>query len=119
MGLDNDDKNLIKDLLTDVALIAVALWLAIMLSGCYKTIRVKTDTISNLGYIEPQQCQMRTINKINYTTTIQDDNIVISNADMGAFLNNILDYKQAVKEYQQCTITNEEYYKNIINSILK
>ena len=119
MGLDNDDKNLIKGLLTDVALMAVALWLAVMLSGCYKTIRVKTDTISNLEYIEPQQCQMRPINKMNYKTTIQGDNIVVSNADMGALLNNILDYKQAVKEYQQCTTINEEYYKNIINSILK
>ena len=91
----------------------------ILLAGCVKTIKVKTDTISNLEYIEPQQCRMRPINKINYKTTIQDNNIDISNADMGALLNNILDYKQAVKEYQQCTITNEEYYKNIINSILK
>lgn len=87
--------------------------------GCVKTIQVKTDTISNLEYIEPQQCKIREINKKNYKTTIQGDNIVISNADMGAFLNNILDYKQAVKEYQQCSIANEEYYKSILNSILK
>ena len=88
-------------------------------AGCVKTIQVKTDTISNLEYIEPQQCQMRAINKLNYKTTIQGDNIVISNADMGAFLNNILDYKQAVKEYQQCVSLNEEYYKQILNNILK
>lgn len=87
--------------------------------GCVKTIQVKADTISNLEYIEPQQCQIRAINKLNYKTTIQGDNIVISNADMRAFLNNILDYKQAVKEYQQCTIANEEYYKQILNHILK
>ena len=88
-------------------------------AGCVKTIQVKTDTISNLEYIEPQQCQMRAINKLNYKTTIQGDNIVISNADMGAFLNNILDYKQAVEEYQQCVSLNEEYYKQILNNILK
>jgi hypothetical protein len=99
--------------------ILMGMILMLMLIGCVKTIQVKTDTISNLEYIEPQQCQMRTINKINYTTTIQGDNIVISNENMGALLNNILDYKQAVKEYQQCSIINEEYYKQIINSILK
>lgn len=97
----------------------VLMILILCLTGCVKTIQVKTDTISNLEYIEPPQCQMRAINKINYKTTIQGDNIVISNADMGALLNNILDYKQAVKEYQQCSIANEEYYKQIINSILK
>ena len=97
----------------------VLMILILCLTGCVKTIQVKTDTISNLEYIEPQQCQMRAINKINYTTTIQGNNIVISNENMGALLNNILDYKQAVKEYQQCSIINEEYYKQIINSILK
>lgn len=101
------------------AIVIIGIFLLLTLTGCVKTIQVKTDTISNLEYIEPQQCQMRAINKLNYTSTIQGNNIVISNADMGAFLNNILDYKQAVKEYQQCTITNEEYYKQIINSILK
>lgn len=101
------------------AIVIIGIFLLLTLTGCVKTIHVKTDTTSNLEYIEPQQCQMRPINKLNYTSTIQGNNIVISNADMGAFLNNILDYKQAVKEYQQCTTINEEYYKQIINSILK
>ena len=91
----------------------------LVLTDCATTIHVKTDTISNLEYIEPQQCKIREINRKNYKTTIQGDNIVISNADMGAFLHNILDYKQAVKEYQQCSIANEEYYKQILNNILK
>ena len=99
--------------------IIVGLLLFITTACCTKTIQVKVDTISNLEYIEPQQCQIRAINKLNYKTTIQGDNIVISNADMGAFLNNILDYKQAVKEYQQCSVANEEYYKQILNNILK
>ena len=86
--------------------------------GCVKTIQVKTDTISNLEYIEPQQCKIREINRKNYKTTIQGNNIVISNEDMGAFLNNILDYKQAVEEYQQCVSLNEEYYKSVLNIIL-
>ena len=101
-------------------IIAVIVLLIITNTGCVKTIQVvKTDTISNLEYIEPQQCKLREINKINYKTTIQDDNIIISNQDMGALLNNFLDYKQAVKEYQQCISANDEYYKQIINSILK
>ena len=91
----------------------------LVLTDCVKTIHVKTDTISNLEYIEPQQCQIRTVDKMKYKTTIQGDSIVISNQDMGAFLHNILDYKQAVNEYQQCVSANEEYYKNIINSLLK
>lgn len=108
-----------SDLFYTLIFIGIIALLIITNAGCVKTIQVKTDTISNLEYIEPQQCKLREINKINYKTTIQDDNIIISNQDMGALLNNILDYKQAVKEYQQCTDANEEYYKNIINSILK
>ena len=108
-----------SDLFYTLIFIGIIALLIMTNAGCVKTIQVKTDTISNLEYIEPQQCKLREINKINYKTTIQDDNIIISNQDMGALLNNFLDYKQAVKEYQQCSMANEEYYKNIINSLLK
>ena len=108
-----------SDLFYTLIFIGIIALLIMTNAGCVKIMQVKTDTISNLEYIEPQQCKLREINKINYKTTIQDDNIIISNQDMGALLNNFLDYKQAVKENQQCISANEGYYKQIINSILK
>ena len=87
-------------------------------TNCTTTYRVKIDTTKDINYIEPQQCQIREINKINYKTTIKNDSIMISNQDMGAFLANLIDYKQAVEEYKMCNDANEEYYKNIINTLI-
>ena len=94
------------------------LLILLFLSSCTTTYKVKVDAMNSVNYVEPSTCQMKKVDTIPYTTTLQGDNLVISNADMGAFLKNLANYKQSVNEYQQCTIANEEYLKSVINVLI-
>ena len=116
--LELKTKILIKELLFYFFVLFPLFILITISCGCCKTIKVKTDTISGIRYIEPKQCKLRDISKIPYQAIIQENNIILSNQDANAFLSNFFEYKQAVKEFQQCTIMNEEYYKSIINILI-
>ena len=118
MKTKNKTTILIKKTSIKFLLLFIVTYTAILLCGCNKITKIKKNTINDIEYIEPKQCFLRKINKVYYQTKIKDNNIFFSNRSIDAFLNNTLDYKLAVNEYQQCCKTNETYYKNIINILI-
>lgn len=87
--------------------------------GCEKTIKINTNTISGLKYIEPKMCEMKKINIKRYKTEIIDGKLTIDDENLDIFLKNLNKYKLAFKEFELCCQINDEYYRNIIKEITK
>ena len=109
---------MIKVMLMDIMFLCFATAIIVFLNSCQKTYRVKIDTTTGLDYIEPEQCKIRDINKIQIKSSIENGKITFTQQEMSNLLNNIVAYKQAVKEYQDCSLVNEKYYKNVISILI-
>lgn len=93
--------------------------LLIIFCGCEKTIKIKTDTVSGLKYVEPKKCEFRKVNIYKYKTKIVDNLLTIDEKNLNFFLKNLNEYKISLEEYILCYKNSDEYYRNIISEIIK
>ena len=95
------------------------IFLIIFLCSCCKTIKVSTEIISGLNYVEPAKCMLDKDKTQRYKTKILGEFIAFDNKNITIFLQNFYNTKTSLTKYIKCLERTNEYYKNLIKNLVK